>query len=92
MAPFSSAKPVVDSRSPALVAVGAVDPANGSNGIAFYSSQGPTNDGRIKPDVVGALVRAQHDLPGAELLQRHQRRVAGSGGNRGPAVRGRDWR
>ena len=51
IAPFSSAKPVVDSRSPALVAVGAVDPADGSGGIAFYSSQGPTNDGRIKPDV-----------------------------------------
>ncbi|HEX3087139.1 MAG TPA: S8 family serine peptidase, partial [Ilumatobacteraceae bacterium] len=48
---YSSAKPVVDSRNPALVAVGAVDPANGSTGIAFYSSQGPTNDGRIKPDV-----------------------------------------
>ncbi len=50
-AAFSSAKPVVDSRNPALVAVGAIDPANGSTGIAFYSSQGPTNDGRIKPDV-----------------------------------------
>jgi hypothetical protein len=48
---FSAAKPVVDSRSPQLIAVGAVDPANGSTGIAFYSSQGPTNDGRIKPDV-----------------------------------------
>jgi Subtilase family len=48
---FSAAKPVVDSRNPALVAVGAIDPANGVNGIAFYSSQGPTNDGRIKPDV-----------------------------------------
>jgi hypothetical protein len=48
---FSSAKPVVDSRNPALIAVGAIDPANGSTGIAFYSSQGPTNDGRIKPDV-----------------------------------------
>ena len=50
-APFSAAKPVVDSRNPALVAVGAIDPADGSTGIAFYSSQGPTNDGRIKPDV-----------------------------------------
>ena len=47
---YSAAKPVVDSRNPSLVAVGAVDPANGS-AIAFYSSQGPTNDGRIKPDV-----------------------------------------
>ncbi|MEY2444718.1 MAG: hypothetical protein QOE00_1298 [Ilumatobacteraceae bacterium] len=50
-AAFSAAKPVVDSANPALVAVGAVDPANGSGGIAYYSSQGPTNDGRIKPDV-----------------------------------------
>jgi Subtilase family len=48
---FSSAKPVVDSRNPALVAVGAIDPADGATGVAFYSSQGPTNDGRIKPDV-----------------------------------------
>ncbi|MCB1000250.1 MAG: S8 family serine peptidase [Acidimicrobiales bacterium] len=47
---FSAAKPVVDSRNPALVAVGAVDPANGST-IGGYSSQGPTNDGRTKPDV-----------------------------------------
>ena len=50
-APFSAAKPVVDSRNPALVAVGAIDPANGSAGIGFYSSRGPTNDGRTKPDV-----------------------------------------
>ena len=49
-ASYSAAKPVVDSRSPALVAVGAVDPAAGS-GIAGYSSQGPTNDGRVKPDM-----------------------------------------
>lgn len=48
---YSAAKPVVDSRSPLLIAVGAIDPANGTSGIAFYSSQGPTNDGRIKPDV-----------------------------------------
>jgi hypothetical protein len=50
---FSAAKPVVDSRNPQLIAVGAIDPANGATGIAFYSSQGPTNDGRIKPDVSG---------------------------------------
>ena len=50
-APFSAAKPVVDSANPSLVAVGAIDPANGSTGIALYSSQGPTNDGRIKPDL-----------------------------------------
>jgi hypothetical protein len=50
-APFSAAKPVVDSRNPALVAVGAIDPPSGALGIAFYSSQGPTNDGRTKPDL-----------------------------------------
>jgi hypothetical protein len=50
-AAFSAAKPVVDSRNPSLIAVGAIDPANGSTGIAFYSSQGPTNDGRVKPDL-----------------------------------------
>ena len=53
-APYSAAKPVVDSANPGLIAVGAIDPANGSgspDAIAYYSSQGPTNDGRIKPDV-----------------------------------------
>ena len=46
----SAAKPVVDSTNPSLLAVGAVDPAAGSV-IADYSSQGPTTDGRIKPDI-----------------------------------------
>ncbi len=47
---YSASKPVVDSDSPALVAVGAVDPAAGTV-VAAYSSQGPTNDGRVKPDL-----------------------------------------
>lgn len=49
----SAAKPVVDSRNPALVAVGAVEHTSLSAipTIASYSSQGPTNDGRIKPDM-----------------------------------------
>jgi hypothetical protein len=46
----SAAKPVVDSRSPAMVSVGAIDPP-ASGVIGSYSSQGPTNDGRIKPDI-----------------------------------------
>lgn len=46
----SAAKSVVDSTNLALVSVGAVDPAGGAT-IAPYSSQGPTNDGRVKPDV-----------------------------------------
>ena len=60
-AAYSASKPVVDSRSPMLVAVGAIDPAIGQvnpvntsqhpEALAPYSSQGPTNDGRIKPDV-----------------------------------------
>jgi hypothetical protein len=49
----SAARAVVDSRNPSLVAVGAVDPPLGS-AIASYSSRGPTNDGRIKPDVSAA--------------------------------------
>ena len=46
----SAAKPVVDSTHPAVVAVGAVDPPDGT-AIADYSSQGPTTDGRTKPDL-----------------------------------------
>jgi hypothetical protein len=46
----SASKPVVDSRNPSLVAVGAVDPPAGSF-IGYYSSQGPTFDGRTKPDL-----------------------------------------
>ena len=46
----SASGPVVDSRNPSLLAVGAVDIAT-SPAIAYYSSQGPTPDGRIKPDI-----------------------------------------
>lgn len=49
-APYSAATPVVDSRSAGVVAVGAIDPPD-SGTIGVYSSQGPTNDGRIAPDV-----------------------------------------
>jgi hypothetical protein len=48
--PFSAAVPACDSKNPGLVCVGAIDPPLGVQ-IASYSSQGPTNDGRIKPDV-----------------------------------------
>ena len=48
--PGSASKPVVDSKNPSLVAVGAIDPPAG-NAIGYYSSQGPTFDGRVKPDV-----------------------------------------
>lgn len=48
---YSAAVPVVDSRHPAVLGVGAVDPPLGGR-VAAYSSQGPTNDGRIVPDLV----------------------------------------
>ena len=61
---YSAAKPVVDSRNPSLVAVGAVDPAGGTS-VGSYSSQGPTNDGRTKPDMSTAPsgVRGSIDTP-----------------------------
>ena len=42
-----------DSANPGLLAVGATDIRNTFT-IEEFSSKGPTNDGRIKPDVVGA--------------------------------------
>ncbi|MGH9135022.1 MAG: S8 family serine peptidase [Ilumatobacteraceae bacterium] len=50
---FSAATPVVDSRNAGVVAVGAVDPPE-SGALGAYSSQGPTNDGRVKPDLAAA--------------------------------------
>ena len=47
----SAAKPVVDSQSLSVLAVGALAMPS-SDTVAAYSSQGPTNDGRIKPDIV----------------------------------------
>lgn len=47
---YSAAVSIVDSKSPGVVAVGAVDPAS-SGTIGFFSSEGPTNDGRIAPAV-----------------------------------------
>ncbi len=49
-AAHSATTPIGDSRADGVIAVGAVDPP-GSGTIAFYSSQGPTNDGRVSPDV-----------------------------------------
>ena len=48
--PYSAGTPIVDSRNRGVVAIGAVDPA-ASGSLGFYSSQGPTNDGRMKPDL-----------------------------------------
>ncbi|MCB1246552.1 MAG: S8 family serine peptidase, partial [Acidimicrobiia bacterium] len=47
---YSASGPVSDSSNPAVMSVGALDPGDGIT-IAPYSSQGPTNDGRVKPDV-----------------------------------------
>ena len=51
--PGSAAVPICDSANAGVVCVGAIDPAAGTQ-IADYSSQGPTNDGRIKPDLSAA--------------------------------------
>jgi hypothetical protein len=49
-ASYSAAIPFGDTFNPGAVSVGAVDPPTGT-AIAFYSSRGPTNDTRIKPDL-----------------------------------------
>jgi len=51
--PFSAAAPGVDLNNAGAISVGAVDPWNGTT-IASYSSQGPTNDNRIKPELSAA--------------------------------------
>ena len=45
----AAGSPISDSKSPGAASIGAVDPVNGVI-IGDYSSQGPTNDGRKKPD------------------------------------------
>lgn len=47
---YSATQPISDSSSPGVASVGAVDPLSGVT-IAPYSSQGPSEDGRIKPDL-----------------------------------------
>jgi hypothetical protein len=49
-AEYSATAPIADSRADGVLAVGAVDPP-GSGTIGYYSSQGPTNDGRLSPDI-----------------------------------------
>jgi hypothetical protein len=49
-AAHSASTPVVDSRNAGVLAIGAVDPP-GSGALASYSSRGPTNDERVKPDL-----------------------------------------
>lgn len=51
--PYSATQPASDSANPGAASVGAVDPLSGTL-IAPYSSWGPTNDGRMKPDMSAA--------------------------------------
>lgn len=50
---YSASGPMSDTASPGGLTIGAIDPPNGTT-IATYSSQGPTNDERIKPDLSAA--------------------------------------
>jgi subtilisin family serine protease len=50
---YSASGPMSDSANLGLLSVGAIDPPLGST-IANYSSWGPTNDGRAKPDIAAA--------------------------------------
>ncbi len=61
--PYSGANPIADSRDPAVVAVGAVD--DDSRTVAYYSSQGPTNDQRVKPDLSAVACLHAEFYPGA---------------------------
>ena len=49
--PYSATQPISDSANPGVVSVGAIDPWHRAPTLAYYSSQGPTNDGRMKPDI-----------------------------------------
>ncbi len=48
--PGSAGEAFIDSKNKGMAAVGAVDPVSGG-AIAGYSSQGPTNDRRVKPEI-----------------------------------------
>lgn len=52
--PGSATQPVSDSASPGMLSVGAVGDDPMGSEIAPYSSEGPTNDNRIKPDISAA--------------------------------------
>jgi Ca2+-binding RTX toxin-like protein len=51
--PYSAAGPYSDTASPGGLSVGAIDPPGGVQ-AGYYSAWGPTNDERIKPDLVAA--------------------------------------
>lgn len=62
--PYSATQPASDSANPGAAAVGAVDPLAGTD-IAAYSSWGPTNDGRMKPDLSASAGISSVSYPGA---------------------------
>ena len=47
-----------ESNNPGLLTVGATHHWDDVRAIATYSSRGPTPDGRVKPDIVGAACGA----------------------------------
>jgi Subtilase family len=51
--PYSATQPASDTASAGGLSVGAIDPWDGTT-VAKYSSQGPSNDGRVKPDLSAA--------------------------------------
>lgn len=51
--PSSASGPFADAAGTGMLTVGAIDPAIGAT-AAWYTSWGPTNDGRTKPDVSAA--------------------------------------
>ena len=51
--PFSATLPAADSSSAGELTIGAIDPPNGTT-IGPYSSWGPTNDNRTKPELTAA--------------------------------------
>lgn len=60
--PFSASGPAADTASAGGLAIGAIDPPLGSL-IATYSAWGPTNDGRVKPDLSAAANMASFTEP-----------------------------
>ena len=83
-APYSASNSIADSTLAGVLAVGAIDPPLGG-GIAAYSSQGPTNDGRIAPDISATCRAQQHRLP--QRVLGHQRVGTRGGGWRSTAQR-----
>src|SRR5690606_19644228 len=58
--PYSANYPIADSANPGVFAIGSVGP---THHIEPYSSEGPTNDGRVKPDFTTRSDVATHAMP-----------------------------